>query len=94
MPVPLKAPSGEEEAADKAYWFTVQLAADLKPLGDSKFKEISPLKTHRCKDGYYRYSSGKFRSFEEARTYLELMKKSGYPDAFIQTLDWYSKAVD
>ena len=94
VPVPLKAPSGEEEAGDQAFWFTVQLAADLKPLDNHFFKEISPLKTHRCKDGYYRYTSGKFRSFEEARTYLDLMKKAGYQDAFIQTLDWYSKAID
>ncbi len=51
------------------------------------------MEKYECKDGYFRYAFGKFRSFEEARLTLEKMKASGYPDAFIQTLAWYERAI-
>ena len=83
----------KEEAGTSAFWFTVQVAADLKPLDPGSFGGISPVE-YKCKDGYYRYATGKFRSFEEARAHLDQMKRSGYPDAFIQTLVWYTGAVE
>ncbi len=93
VPAPLKAPGNEEDSGASDYWYTVQVAAHMVPLEISRFKDISPVREYLCEDGYYRYASGEFRTFGEAMSYLERIRKSGYPDAFIQTLDWYMRAV-
>ena len=93
VPAPLVVPGNEDDSVASAYWYTVQLAAHMVPLEMSRFKDISPVREYLCKDGYYRYASGEFRTFGEAMSYLTRIRKSGYPDAFIQTLDWYVRAV-
>jgi hypothetical protein len=93
VPGPLKFTAKSDDSGTSFYWFTVQIAAHVFPLGSSYFKNISPVEKYECKDGYFRYAYGKFRTFEEARLTLEKMKSSGYPDAFIQTLAWYERAI-
>lgn len=93
VPVPLKATNSQDDLAKGVSWFTVQLGASLKPQNLNSFKGAFPAQQYVCRDGYYRYASGKFQTFEQAHTYLEQMKASGYPDAFIQTMIWYAEAV-
>lgn len=93
VPAPLKFTGSSDDPWKGVFWFTVQVAASYNPMDVSKFRTSDPCEEYECRDGYYRYASGKFRTFEEARTYLEKMKESGYPDAFIQTLLWYAGAV-
>lgn len=93
VPVPLKTTISPDDQGKSVSWFTVQLGASMKPQILSSFKGSYPTEEYACKDGYYRYASGKFKTFDEARSYLEQMKASAYPDAFIQTMIWYAEAV-
>jgi hypothetical protein len=92
VPASLKTSAGDFSGESSEYWFTVQVRAKLSPMDISGFRGIGEVKETVCKDGYYRYTHGAFRTFEEARSSLEKIKAAGYPDAFIQTLEWYSKA--
>ena len=82
-----------ESAKAKEYHYTIQLMAARMPILTSHFRDIMDLKEYTCKDGYYRYTTSSFRTFQEARKRLLRLRKSGYPDAFIQTREWYDKAV-
>jgi hypothetical protein len=93
VPGPLKFTARPDDSGTSFYWFTVQLAAHVYPLGSSYFKNISPVEKYECKDGYFRYAFGKFRTFDEARLALEKIEVSGYPDAFIQTIAWYERVI-
>ena len=77
------------EGGDSEYWFTVQVSASLEPLNTGQFVGLTGLKEYACKDGYYRYACGMYRSFGGARNALQDLQKQGYPDAFIQTLSWF-----
>lgn len=93
VPDPLKVKTGADDSGTSVYWFTIQLSAHVSQIKMSRFGTVSSVDEYVCKDGFYRYASGKFHTFEEARAYLDKMKRSGYPDAFIQTLMWYTRAV-
>jgi outer membrane protein OmpA-like peptidoglycan-associated protein len=80
------------EARDREYHFTIQLMAVSAPLSDSYFANLS-VNEYACKDGLYRYTSSSFRTFQEAKQRLLHLRKQGYPDAFIQTREWYDKAA-
>jgi outer membrane protein OmpA-like peptidoglycan-associated protein len=82
-----------ESAVAKEYYFTIQLMAARMPILTSHFEDIMDLKEYTCKDGYYRYTTSSFRTFQEARKRLLQLRKSGYPDAFIQTREWYDRAA-
>jgi len=83
----------DESAISKEYHFTIQLMATSSPVQASHFEDIPHLKEYACKDGYYRYTTSSFRTFPEARRRLLRLLKSGYPDAFIQTREWYDRAL-
>lgn len=83
----------DESAIEKEYHFTIQLMATSMPVQGSHFEDIPHLKEYACKDGLYRYTTSSFRTFPEARKRLMQLIKSGYPDAFIQTREWYDRAL-
>jgi len=91
VPAALRQKDGEPEEGSSDYWFTVQVLACQSAMSLSRIEGLKEVQEFEGRDGYFRYASGEFRTFEEARTALDLIKESGYPDAFIQTLDWYSK---
>jgi hypothetical protein len=72
--------------------FTIQIYADYTPVDITKFKGVTGVTEYACKDGYYRYAVGFHGDYPEARQALAVLRESGYPDAFIQTVDWYRKA--
>lgn len=87
-----------DEAAEQAgpqdsFWFTIQVFSSLVPISEGEFGTLSGVEERACTDGYYRYVSGEYRDFGEARQALEEVKAAGYPDAFIQTLEWFQRAT-
>ena len=64
------------------------------PIPEPRFEDLGEVSEYICKDGYYRYTTSSFRTFQEARKRLLQLRKSGYPDAFIQTREWYDGAIE
>jgi len=75
----------------KEYHFTVQLKAARMPILVSRFEDIIDVKEYSCQDGYFRYTTSSFRTYQEARSRLIEVRKKGYEDAFIQTRGWYER---
>ncbi|NOR33196.1 MAG: OmpA family protein [Bacteroidales bacterium] len=83
---------GTPLALEREYHYTIQLKAASMPILNSRFQDIK-VTEYTCKDGYYRYTTSSFRIFAEARKRLLILRKRGYPDAYIQTREWYEKAI-
>ena len=81
------------ETVDKEYHYTIQIMATTKPIPDPRFKNVANAREYVCTDGYYRYTTSTYHTFREARASLLWLRKHGYEDAFIQTREWYEKAV-
>jgi len=79
--------------AARQYHYTIQLIATTMPIQEPRFEDLGEVSEYICKDGYYRYTTSSFRTFQEARRLLLRLRKRGYPDAFIQTQEWYEEAV-
>jgi Tol biopolymer transport system component len=62
-------------------YYTVQVMALYNPVDDNSFKRIPDIKVmYNERDKFYRYTTGQFKTREEARAYrLELIRK-GYPN--------------
>jgi outer membrane protein OmpA-like peptidoglycan-associated protein len=89
---PVDEASGQA-APQESYWFTIQVFSSLVPISVDEFGTLTGVEERACRDGYYRYVSGEYRDFAEARRVLEDVKAAGYPDAFIQTLEWFQRAT-
>jgi len=76
----------------REYHFTVQIKAARMPILVSDFGDMTDVKEYHCLDGYYRYTTSAYRTFQEARARLLEVRKMGYNDAFIQTREWYERA--
>jgi outer membrane protein OmpA-like peptidoglycan-associated protein/tetratricopeptide (TPR) repeat protein len=94
VPADLRPLPGEEPSDNSPAGFTIQLSASHSPVQASAFQGIEGVREHRCKDGLYRYTYGTYQTFGVAKEALEGLRHSGFTDAFIQTLDWYSKATE
>ena len=90
VPIILR-PDPDMHDADQlqTFTFTVQVMADFRPVNPSHFQEIGLVKEYICNDGYYRYTYGSFQSVHKALEVLREMQKKGFPDAYIQTLEYY-----
>jgi len=75
------------------YLYTIQVGASMAPQSKSRFEDLDQLTEYACTDGYFRYTAGAYHSFQEASDQIRLLRKSGYEDAFIQTLEWYKRAM-
>jgi len=73
----------------QTFTFTVQVMAEFMPVNPSEFQEIGLVMEYICNDGYYRYTHGSFNNVREALRMLKELQNKGYPDAFIQTLEYY-----
>jgi outer membrane protein OmpA-like peptidoglycan-associated protein/tetratricopeptide (TPR) repeat protein len=94
IPVNLVPPEEMTPAAvARQYHYTIQLKATRMPILDSRFEDIVDVSEYYGTDGYYRYTTSSFHTFREARARLLILRKRGYPDAFIQTREWYEKAI-
>jgi hypothetical protein len=75
------------------YLYTIQVGAARSPLSTSRFDKLDQVTEYACKDGYYRYATGSYHTFQEASDQVRKLRKSGFKDAYIQTLAWYERAV-
>jgi outer membrane protein OmpA-like peptidoglycan-associated protein len=73
-----------EDVVSGEYSYTIQIMAVSMPLQRDFFKNLE-VAEHACMDGIYRYTTGSFHTWEEARIRLRQLWNQGYPDAFIQT---------
>jgi outer membrane protein OmpA-like peptidoglycan-associated protein len=92
--IPLSLRPDSTDSEPYSYWFTIQILADLKPIDASRFEKYPHVVEHQCKDGYYRYTLGKYNDFLEARSQLNKIRRSGFKDAYIQTVEYYRKACE
>jgi hypothetical protein len=63
--------------------YTVQIGAFLEEVNTDDYNSSSVLYNHLYDDGYNRFYSGVFETYEEATAHLIDMKKEGYEDAFV-----------
>jgi outer membrane protein OmpA-like peptidoglycan-associated protein/tetratricopeptide (TPR) repeat protein len=92
IPANLKS-GGDQSGEVQEYFYSIQLSAIRKSISVSMFEDLDNVTEYPCKDGFYRYTTGSYRTFQEARDHLKEVQKKGYDDAFIQTCEWYEKAM-
>jgi hypothetical protein len=69
--------------ANQDLYFTVQVAVYNKPLINPTIKGVNELLVTKTEKGQFRYSSGEFISFAEARDRKNLVVAKGIPDAYV-----------
>jgi outer membrane protein OmpA-like peptidoglycan-associated protein len=84
--------SSTENIAPK-YLYTIQVGAARSAISKSRFEKLDQVTEYVCKDGYYRYATGSFSTFQEASDQVRKLRTSGFKDAYIQTLAWYERAM-
>ena len=94
VPNSLKSEVGVDDSSpSNPFWFTIQLKASYSPINTSQFHGINDVKEFKCTDKYYRYTTGAYKTFQDARDQLKKVHKMGFEDAYIQTLEWYGRVV-
>jgi hypothetical protein len=69
--------------ANQDLYFTVQVAVYNKPLTNPTIKGVNELLVTKTEKGQFRYSSGEFTSFAEARERKNQVITKGIPDAYV-----------
>ncbi len=94
VPEKLKIAEGSGQTSEKHnFLYSIQLSAAHTPLPTSQFEKLGHVTEYYCTDGYYRYAVGSFSTFQEATEQLRNVHKMGVEDAFIQTIQWYERAM-
>lgn len=94
IPANLKSGGGGDQFSEaEEYFYSIQLKAARTPISISRFEGLGNVTEYLCTDGFYRYATGSYRTFQEARDQLKEVRRMGYDDAFIQTREWYDKAL-
>ena len=77
----------------KSNKYTIQIMAlnNPKPLSYFKNLPVVRLNMNKGKDGLSRYTYDQFEDKEEAKSFLNVVFKKGYFDAFTRTIKWYNK---
>lgn len=83
--------TGHSSRNDGAY-YTIQVGATQRPEVDGeKFKRSPDVIPLLCNDGFTRYLIGQFKSEEEARKQLAVLKSKGLNEAFLTAINGNSK---
>jgi hypothetical protein len=82
-PAPKVAVDPNSTEANQDLYFTVQVAVYNKPLTNPTIKGVNELLVTKTEKGQFRYSSGEFTSFIEARDRKNLVVAKGIPDAYV-----------
>jgi len=75
----------------KPLTFTIQVMALRNPVDITYFRNLDSVTRFVGKDGFNRYVIGEYDSIEEALEELPVMRKKGYEDAFIMSINWYER---
>lgn len=74
----------QDQFGDEILYFTVQLMALKNPVDVTYFREFSDVEVVHGKDEFYRYTTGRFNTLEEARAERLRIIDIGYPDVFVK----------
>ena len=64
--------------------YTIQLWTGFTPKDTNTFSNVGGIKVHKTSDNVYRYSTGTFETFPEAKARLKQLQKMGYTNALIK----------
>ncbi|HEY9123743.1 MAG TPA: OmpA family protein [Bacteroidales bacterium] len=64
--------------------YTIQLWAGFTPKDTNIYRNVGPIKVNKTSDNVYRYSTGTFETFPEAKARLKQLQKLGYSNALIK----------
>jgi outer membrane protein OmpA-like peptidoglycan-associated protein/tetratricopeptide (TPR) repeat protein len=67
--------------------YTIQLKANRSPMNMSLFKEFKDVREILGEDGYYRYVTGEFDQYSQAKEAMAQYIDAGFKDAFIRELN-------
>lgn len=67
--------------------YTIQLMALIIPVTPEYFKGLSSVEVIKGNDDYFRYTIGKYNSYELAKNELQNIKNLGYKQAFIKKIN-------
>lgn len=72
--------------------YTIQLIAMKNKVDSSYFKDVYKDVTQRIgNDGYYRYTYGEYKTWEEANAALATLQKKGFTNLFVRKINWYER---
>ncbi len=94
--VPKNLTSGDESSTESIapkYLYTIQVSAARSPLSKSRFEKLDQVTEYSCADGYFRYVTGTYQTFQDASDQLRKLRETGFKDAYIQTLEWYKRIM-
>lgn len=69
--------------------YTIQIFAANNSVGTSKFSNLGNVEERKGADGLYRYTVGKYNTWNQAQTAIEEIKQKGYDGAFISNMKKY-----
>jgi hypothetical protein len=83
----------EPEPMEREIYYTIQILAvkNRKLVKRSFLRDLKGVLKYDGKDGFYRYTYGKFGTLDEASTALEEVKRNGYMDAFLRREESYKE---
>ena len=76
----------DQAAKSSSAIYTIQFMALKKEINTSYFKSISNIKVSLGNDGFYRYTTGEFKTLSAARQEYNYLINQGYSDAFIRKI--------
>ncbi|UCG28568.1 MAG: PD40 domain-containing protein [Bacteroidales bacterium] len=76
----------QDQEGEEVLYFTVQLMALKNPVDVSYFKEFTDVKVVHGRDEFYRYTTGRFETAEEANEERIRIIGIGYPDVFVKKI--------
>jgi tetratricopeptide (TPR) repeat protein len=81
------------EPEEKEIYYTIQILAvkNRKLVKKSFLQDLKGVLKHDGKDGFHRYTYGRFGTLEEATVVLEEVKRQGYTDAFLRREERYKE---
>jgi hypothetical protein len=79
------------EPVEKEIYYTIQILAvkSRKLVRKSFLQDLKGVLKYDGKDGFYRYTYGRFGTLEEATAMLEDLRNQGYADAFLRREERY-----
>lgn len=83
----------EPEPMEKEIYYTIQILAvkNRKLVKRAFLQDLKGVLKYDGKDGFYRYTYGRFGTLDEASTALEEVKNNGYVDAFLRREESYKE---
>jgi len=82
---PINKPEVEEDLGSEPLTYKVQIFAskDGEMMKEVNYKVIKRIETEEADSGLKKYMTGNFKDFRKVEAYLEIVRESGFKDAFI-----------